>query len=612
MTTERVAARRVVHGTPGAPGIARGPWARFERANQPLGGRVVANRVELEVARLAAAAEAIAAASEALADDVRRSGHDEADIFSAHAAIARDPELIEVAAGHIRSELMDGPAAISAAAQAVAELLRGLGDELLRGRATDVLDVGDRIARQLAGLPPRGVVLAAPAVVVGDDLPPSVTATLPRELVLGIALEGSSPTAHASILARAYGIPAVVGASGLLAAVAEAGASIELLIDGSSGEIVVAPNEADAARYAEKSVRIQHEYERDRAEADLPAETLDGTAIALLANIGSPAEADAAVALGARGVGLFRTEFLFLERSDPPPEDEQLDAYARVAEAFQPYPVTIRLLDVGGDKPIPYLPLAAEDNPFLGVRALRLAETRPDIFLTQLRACYRAAARGRIKVMAPMVADAADTAILRALADRARGEVVAAGHAIGEIDLGIMLEIPSAVLTAETYFDAIRFASLGTNDLLQYTLAVDRGNPALERYRDVLHPALLRLVRLAVDAAARFDVELSVCGEAAGDPPAALALVGLGIRSLSMTAASLPPVRRAIRASSLTELQMVAADAPSAYSASAVRSRFEELARVSYPTEIPAASRAAGQAGPLATRSTDASPWSPW
>jgi len=578
VTIESGAARRVIRGIPGAPGIARGPWARFERARLPLGGRVAAEGAELEVARLAAAAETIAAASEALADDVRKDGHeDEADIFFAHAAIARDPELIDTAVGHVRSQLMDGPAAISAAALAGAELLRGLGDELLRARATDVLDVGDRIARQLAGLPPIGFGLAAPAIVVADDLPPSVTATLPRELVLGIALEGSSPTAHASILARAYGIPAVVGASGLLAAVAGADSSVELLIDGSSGEIVLAPNEADAAQYAGKSEAIQHEHERDRREAGLPAETLDGTAIALLANIGSPAEADAAVALGARGVGLFRTEFLFLERSDPPSESEQLDAYARVAEAFQPDPVTIRLLDVGGDKPIPYLPLAPEDNPFLGVRALRLAATRPDIFLTQLRACYRAAARGRVKVMAPMVADAGDTAILRELADRARQDVVAAGHAIGDVDLGVMLEIPSAVLTAETYFDAIRFASLGTNDLLQYTLAVDRGNPALERYRDALHPALLRLVKLAVDAAARFDIELSVCGEMAGDPAAALALVGLGIRSLSMTASSLPPVRRAIRASSLTDLHAAAVDALAATSASAVRSRFEAL-----------------------------------
>jgi phosphoenolpyruvate-protein phosphotransferase len=580
MTTERVAARRVVSGTPGAPGVARGPWARYERVSLVLSGRITAELAELEVRRLIAAAEAVALASEALAEGVRRDGHeDEADIFEAHAAMARDPELIDTAGRHIRSELLDGPAAISAAAQATADLLAGLGDELLRARAADVLDVGDRIARQLAGELAVSFSLAAPAVVVGDDLPPSVTATLPRGRLLGIALEGSSPTAHASILARAYGIPAVVGAVGLVAAVVEAGPSAEILIDGSTGEIVIAPNEADDVRQAEAMERLRQEHERDRAEADLPVETRDGTTVTLLANVGSPAEAAAAVELGARGVGLFRTEFLFIERSEPPSEEAQLEAYASVAEAFAPYPVTVRLLDVGGDKPIPYLPIPAEDNPFLGVRALRLAETQPDLFVTQLRACYRAANRGRIKVMAPMVADARDVATLRSLADRAREEVLATGEAMGDIDLGVMLEIPSAILVGDSYFDDIRFASLGTNDLLQYTLAVDRGNPALERYRDSLHPALLRLVGMAAEAGARFGIEISVCGEMAGDPAAALALVGLGIRSLSMAASSLPAVRRAIRASSAGELQAAATEAIAAASAAAVRSRFEAFAQ---------------------------------
>jgi phosphoenolpyruvate-protein phosphotransferase len=582
VTTESVSKRNVIQGTPGAPGIARGPWARFEQSTVRHDGKVTFELVEAEIMRLVAATEAVAIGAEGLADDVRRRGHEhEAEIFSAHAAIARDPELIDSASAHVRSELMDGPAAIYAAALSVADLLRGLGDELLRARATDVLDVGDRIARRLAGLPEAGVSLAAPSIVVGDDLPPSVTATLPRERVLGIALEGSSPTAHASILARAYGIPAVVGATGLLATLADADPAIELLVDGSSGQIVVAPNDEDATQYVERTARIQEERQRDRNEADLPAETRDGVAVTLLANIGSPDEAQAAVALGARGVGLFRTEFLFLERADPPSEQEQLAAYASVAEAFQPSPVTVRLLDVGGDKPIPYLPLPPEDNPFLGVRALRLADTWPDLFLTQLRACYRAAARGRIKVMAPMVADAGDAAILRGLADRARAEAVAAGHDVGEVDLGVMLEIPSAILTGESYFGEIRFASLGTNDLLQYTLAVDRGNPALERYRDSLHPALLRLVKMAVDAAGPFDVEVSVCGEMAGDPTAALALVGLGIRSLSMTASSLPAVRRAIRGSSIADLEPAARDAIEASSAAEVRSRFEAMARES-------------------------------
>ncbi|MEO8438484.1 MAG: putative PEP-binding protein, partial [Chloroflexota bacterium] len=245
--------------------------------------------------------------------------------------------------------------------------------------------------------------------------------------------------------------------------------------------------------------------------------------------------------------------------------------------AFAPHPVTIRLLDVGGDKPIPYLPINAEANPFLGVRALRLAFTDPTVFVTQLRACYRAAAAGPLKVMVPMVADGGDVDLFLTLAERARGEVVAEGVEIGEVALGVMLEIPSAILVGDSYFGRITFASLGTNDLLQYTLAVDRGNASLERYRDSLHPSVLRMVRLAVEAAERAGIELSVCGEMAGDPAAALALAGLGVRSLSMSGSSLPAVRRAIRGARLSDVRSAATAALDQGSAAPVRARFDAL-----------------------------------
>ena len=237
--------------------------------------------------------------------------------------------------------------------------------------------------------------------------------------------------------------------------------------------------------------------------------------------------------------------------------------------------MTIRLLDVGGDKPIPYLPLTEEDNPFLGVRALRLADRRPDVFVTQLRACLRAAVNGRVKVMAPMVADAGDVATLRQLAERARRELVAEGRPIGEIDLGVMLEIPSAILTADTYVRELKFVSIGTNDLLQYTLAADRRNPALERYRDSLHPALLQLVRLAVEAAERARIELSICGEMAGEPVAALVLVGLGVRVLSVSPSSIAAVRRALRGVALRDLERIATAALGDASAADVRRRLK-------------------------------------
>ena len=560
-----------LRGVAASPGVAHGPWVRFERTAPVSRGRVT--EPEAEVARLVAAAEVVGQASEQLADEVRRAGHaEEANVFLAHAMIARDPDLLDAASARIRGERDDAIAAIAAAAAAVADQIRALDDKLLAARASDILDVGDRIARELAGLASSDMRLVEPSIVVAEDLPPSVTATLPRDRLLGIALEASSPTAHAAILARAYGIPAVVGATGLLAAL-EAARGSTLALDGENGEIVVSPSSGDLARYEARALTIVRDRGRDMEEAALPATTKDGVAVDLLANIGSPGEAAGAISMGARGVGLFRTEFLFLERSSPPSEDEQTDAYGHVVAAFAPHPVTIRLLDVGGDKPIPYLPLKAEANPFLGVRALRMADRRPEIFVAQLRACYRAAVRGRVKVMAPMVADAGDVATLRRLADQAKAELVAEGQAIGVIDLGVMLEIPSAILTADSYARELGFVSLGTNDLLQYTLAADRGNPALERYRDSLHPALLQLVRLAVQAAQRSGIELSVCGEMAGDPEAALVLVGLGVRGLSMAPASIAPVKRAIRAAMKSDLEHVAISSLADASADDVRAR---------------------------------------
>jgi phosphoenolpyruvate-protein kinase (PTS system EI component) len=311
--------------------------------------------------------------------------------------------------------------------------------------------------------------------------------------------------------------------------------------------------------------------------------TLDGVTVTLRANIGGPDEAQAALALGARGVGLFRTEFLFLERSAPPSEAEQVDAYERVIRAFAPFPVTIRLLDAGGDKPIPYLRLPSEANPFLGVRALRIARTDPELFLTQLRACHRASSAGPVKVMSPMVADAGDVRLLLDLAEQARGDLEADGLPTGDVALGVMLEIPSAVLVADSYFGRLAFASLGTNDLLQYTLAVDRGNPALEGYRDDLHPGVLALIAMAVEAGARAGIEISVCGEMAGDPASALALVALGVRSLSMAPSSLADVRRAIRASRADQLEAAIAVALREPTAEPVRSRFEALLTAGVP-----------------------------
>ncbi len=569
---------RRLAGVAAAPGVARGPWAHVRRQSLPTGGHVADGAVAAEEARLRAAANQASDDLMEVADQVGAAGHDdEAAIFMAHAAMAADPALVDTAAARIRDAHEDGVAAIVAAGAGVAAMLAALDDEILSARAADVIDVADRIARLLAGLPPEGELLPAPAIVVAEDLSPSLTATLPRDHILGIVLEAGSPTAHAAILARAYGIPAVVGAKGILVALEAAGRDAELAIDGSTGEVLIAPDTAAVADLDARAARLAKSREADLDEANLPAVTRDGVEVTLLANIGTPGEAAPARALGARGVGLFRTEFLFLERSTPPSEDEQAAAYRQAVEAFEGDPVTIRLLDVGGDKPIPYLPMPEEANPFLGVRALRLATDRPEVFVTQLRACYRAALAGPVKVMAPMVADAGDAAQLLELAALARDGLRADGVQFTEVDLGVMLEIPSAILSADSWFGEVAFASLGTNDLTQYTLAVDRGNPALERYRDAMHPAVLRLIAMAAESAARAGISLSVCGEMGGDPVAALALVGLGVRQLSMGAASLPAVRRALRSADAAELQALAAAALGDPSAADARARFGAL-----------------------------------
>ena len=588
-------------GVAASAGVATGPWVRIAAQAGPSGRRIDATEAEAEIARLEVAAAAAADELDALAARVTADGHPgEGAIFGAQAAMARDPALTALAADRVH-EGHDAIGAIQAAGNDLADQLRALGDELLSARAADIEDVAGRIAGRLSGGTGPGPTLDEPAIVVAADLTPSVTATLPRDRLLGLALEAGSPTAHAAILARAYGIPAVVGVAGLLAGlddlVAGTGAGGSgadssgaaagtgaLWIDGGSGEVVLDPDSSTAARFAARRRDADEASRTALAEAGLPVMTRDGTTISLLANIGTPEEADRAVALGAHGVGLFRTEFLFIERPQPPTEDEQLAAYRAVADAFRPHPVTIRLLDVGGDKPIPYLAIPAEANPFLGVRALRLAPERPDLFVTQLRAAMRAAAPGgdgaapTVKVMAPMVADAGDADLLLQLAARARAELEAERLPHGPVVLGVMLEIPGAVLVGDSYLGRLGFASLGTNDLLQYTLAVDRGNPALGRYQDSMHPALLRLVREAVERSARAGVELSVCGEMAGDPVAALALVGLGIRHLSMASGSLAVVRRSIRSVDLATLQRAAVAALDEPSAAEVRRRFEGLA----------------------------------
>jgi phosphoenolpyruvate-protein phosphotransferase len=499
----------------------------------------------------------------------------EAEILEAQALMAVDPAIVEKAVRLARSGM--GPVeAVLAAAEASAEVLAALDDALLAARAWDVRDVAVRVVRALSGASLE--VPAAPSVVVARDLPPSLLAEMPPGLLLGVALAGGSPTAHVAILARSLGIPAVVAVSELLD---DTQAAATIAIDGESGEITVDPTAAELRELADRRAA---RGARDRAAAALrgrPTATADGHRISLLANIRSAADATRALEAGAEGVGLFRTEYLFMRRQSAPAESEQVGEYRRAMDAFGPErSVVIRLADIGGDKSIPYLGRPEEPNPFLGVRAIRLAHDSRELLLTQLRAIWRAAGAVGVTphVMAPMVATIADARLLLELRDEARVDVAASGAACPErMVTGIMIEVPSAAIMAPELARMVDFFSIGTNDLTQYVLAADRDNPSLAGLQDALHPAVLRTIAAVVAGADAAGIPVAVCGELAGDPAGALVLVGLGVDELSAEASSLDGVRAALAGATGAELGELAAAALAATDAEAVRVAANEL-----------------------------------
>jgi len=565
-------------GLPAAPGLAIGPVWRYQAANAPPAVPPPVNDATTTRAIIGAAAAGAAAELDALAADLRvRGATEEAGILDAQALMALDPSLIDGAI-ELAATGVTPLDALQVTARRLAGVLAALDDPLLAARSADVLDVADRIARSMLGIrvdPPR-----RPSVAAADDLPPSVAAELPVGSLLGIALEGGTPTAHAAILARALGIPAVVGVAGLLAAL-DATAGTEVALDGERGELVIAPDAAERARFTERLVAIGARRARDAALRVKPLATADGHRIRLIANIGSPRDSARAIAAGAEGVGLLRTEFLFMERSRPPTEDEQTAAYGEIFEAFGAgRPVVVRLADIGGDKSIPYLELAAEANPFLGVRAIRLAYRSPDLLVTQIRAISRAAARAGVvpHVMAPMVATIADVELFRSLVATAQAGLASDGVASAErLICGMMVEVPSAVVFAREFARRMEFFSIGTNDLTQYLLAADRMNAALAHLQDPLHPVVLRSIASVVAGAAEARIPVAVCGEMAGDPAGALILVGLGVDELSAEPNAMDRIRAAIGTTTNAELRAVAASALAAEDAAVVRAAVRPL-----------------------------------
>lgn len=559
-------------GIGAAPGIAIGPAVVLKSP----GGSVTAPSVpadpEQEEARLRTAVAAVRAELTALREQTERElGVDQAAIFTAHLLMLEDPALVGEVQRLIQAEGLTATAAVQRVVAELAATLAALPDEYLRERAADVRDVGGRLLAHLAGTASAELTLTAPAVVVGADLTPSQTARLPKDKLLGLVSGAGGRTSHVAILARSLGIPAVVGLGQGLAAIK---AGDLLAVDGTAGVVAVNPAEPELKEWRARQAAAQVEMERLARLRSLPAVTLDGRRLELAANIGRPADVEGALSYGAEGVGLFRTEFLYMDRSELPSEDEQFEAYRSVVAACAPHPVIIRTLDIGGDKDLPYLGLTREENPFLGLRAIRFSLAQPDVFRTQLRAILRASAYGNVKIMFPMVATADEVCAARAHLEAVRADVVQAGVQVAErIEVGIMVEIPAAALAADLLAPLVDFFSIGSNDLIQYTLAADRHNERVAYLYEPFHPAVLRLIERTVSAAHAAGIWAGMCGELAGDPLAAPLLLGLGLDEFSMAAASLPAVKERLRALRYEEAQHLARIALTLPDAAAVRER---------------------------------------
>jgi multiphosphoryl transfer protein len=559
-------------GLSGAPGIAWGPARHLHSVAPeiPAGSnRDPESEWEALQEALRRVRAEIGAARESVA---ARAGEYSAAIFDAHLLFLDDDALLGPARRAIFEEGRNAAEAWHAAAEAVAADYRSLDDDYLRARAEDLTGVARQVVAALTG-DGGAPALAGAGIVVAADLTPADTAALDRELAHGIATAAGSPTSHSAILARSLGIPAAVGLGEALLDVPE---DTALLLDGDAGVVYVEPADELVAEYEQRKAAREEAARDARARAGEPALTRDGQAVEVVANIGSPNDVPAALENGAEGVGLLRTEFLFLERDSMPSEDEQYAAYTRIAEALEGRPLILRTLDVGADKPLPYVPAALEANPFLGVRGIRLQLARPDLLETQLRAALRTSAQHPLKVMFPMVTTLEEYREARSVLERVRDELELPETAVrADLEVGVMVEVPAAALAADVFAPEVDFFSLGTNDLTQYTMAAERGNASVAGLADGLHPSVLRLIRTVAEAAGRHDRWVGVCGELAADPAAVPVLIGLGITELSVNGPSIPAVKQAIRSVDAEVARTLADEALKLSSAAEVRALVE-------------------------------------
>ena len=526
------------------PGIAIGPAWLYHSSAAVVEPNAITD-VEAEIQRFQQSLTAAVKAAESLQQTAKKTvGEEQAEIFAFHKLLLEDEQTINATINQMKDEHVCAEYAWSVAIKAVATSYEALNDEYLRGRVSDVYDVQNAVLQQLGVITRPDFTSDQAVVVIAQDLSPSVVAELPRDKVLGICLAEGGVTSHAAIIAASRGIPTLVGVRDALTVRNDD----YVIIDGGTGRLLCDPDVATLKTYQEQQELWQQRQDEQLKSSQQAAVTTDGVKISVMANIGGSQDLQAVINHGADGVGLFRTEFLFLDRNDEPDEEEQYQIYRTVAEGMVDKPVIIRTLDIGGDKPVPYIFAEEEENPFLGLRGIRLLLANKELFMCQLRAILRSSYHTQVKIMFPMVSTVSEFHQAAEVVDEAKQQLREAGQSFNEeIALGVMIEVPAAVACADQLAEAADFFSIGTNDLTQYVMAADRGNPRVADLPDPYAPAVLRMIKQTVSAGQKAGIEVGMCGAFAGFSDAAALLVGLGLTKLSMSAAQIPAQKEALR-----------------------------------------------------------------
>ncbi len=534
-----------INGKGVSNGVAVGPLYFYRRSTGAV-PRVTNADPAVEWARFEAAkATAIGQLGELYEKALNEAGEEAAILFETHQMMLDDLDYVEAIQGLIESDHLNAEAAVSDTGVQFAEMFAAMDDSYMQARAADVKDISNRVVGILMGAVQGGIDSDVPVILASDDLAPSETVQLDKSKILGFVTAGGSGNSHTAILARTMGIPAIIGVGDQLK---EAYEGKEVFVDGQTGEVVVDADEVTRDRLTKKQSKERALKELLDQLKGKPNETVDGKNIMVYCNIGNPGDMDAVLANDGGGIGLFRSEFLYLQGNDYPTEEEQFQAYKTVAERMGGKRVIIRTLDIGADKQADYFNLDHEENPAMGLRAIRICLTRPEVFKTQLRALYRASAYGKVAIMFPMITSVWEVQEIKRICKNVREELAAEGVPMADyVELGIMIETPSAVMMSDRLAKEVDFFSVGTNDLTQYTLAVDRQGNNLDKFYDSHHPAVLRMLKMAADNAHAAGIWIGICGELGADTSLTETFLAIGIDELSVSPASVLPLRNAIR-----------------------------------------------------------------